>query len=43
MFCRKGFYFEDNADLSSYSITCSNNGTFTDVTMKRCVDPGGET
>ena len=40
-FCRKGFYFEDDSDLSMYSITCRDNGTYTDVPMKRCIDPEG--
>ena len=24
-----------------YSITCRDNGTYTDVPMKRCIDPEG--
>ena len=40
-FCRRGFYFEDDSDLSTYSITCNNNGTYTNVPMKRCIDPEG--
>ena len=40
--CKSGFFFEEDIDMTNYTVMCHEDGSLSQTRQMICVDPKGE-